>query len=744
MYKKNNLFFVLVIGLISIANIDGGLLSIVKAGYPTGFSYEAESLQHDVGHIENYPGTPAITTVRADIATDNPGYMIFGPYTNDQLVNKGYKAIFKLRSSGSTTDPVARLEVNSTASGLLADYDLYLNSFATPGNYEEFALSFIRPNDGGLMEYRVWFYDNADVDVDKIRVNEITQTDDLATYQSEKLRRTIGSVISDSEAVDEKAVLSTPSDGQGYMQYGPYTLQQELNNTYRATFRLKVSDNTSSDVIARIDASNSHGTGEWSYLDIRGTDFSSTNTYEFFSVNFSRIYEGTMEYRIYSYGATNLTADYVKVEKITQSTTGYESENLPTGIVTSSIASDSDASGGQARVVDLNDSGYLQYGPYTVDQAANNSFKAVYSMKITNNSSNAIVARIEAYNHNGNGQWVYRNIKANDFARSNNYEDFSLDFTRTDRGSMEYRVYIFGGNAGINLYVDKVDVYKRNDNEWVYESENCYGGTGSVYLDTTASGGKAREATTVGSSSGYLVYGPYTDEQPANQAYTATFRLKTRNNTKVENIARIDVYNPNGTSATVGKNIRGIDFSANNTWQDFSINFSRRSGGTLEYRVYFNDVVDVLSDKVTLTILDNSHIVYQAENMNRTIGSVMDDATANDGKTVVANPGDGVGYMSFGPYTTEQTTGNYEVIFRLKRGSVDSDGFDTPLVRIEAINNDGSGTFVWKNLNARSIKSDYTEIPLYFYRTGEGNMEYRVYFYDQTNIYLDSYEVNQI
>jgi hypothetical protein len=590
------------------------------------------------------------------------------------------------------------------------------------------------------MEYRIWFYDTADVEVDWVKVKEITTSGDYMTFQSEKLRRSIGNVIDDTSASEEKAVQATVSDGTGYMQYGPYTAFQTANNTYKAIFRLKTSDNTNGNVIARIDVNNSNGSGVWNYRDLKGTDFAENDTYQNFSLIFNRLNEGTIEFRIYTYGLVDLTSDYARVEVATESANTYESEDLSSAV--GSVAADTDASNELARQALPTDIGYLQYGPHTIEQASGNSYKAVFRLSTTNNSSNAPVARIEAYNFNGNGKWRYRIIKANDFARTYNYEDFSIDFTRTTQGSMEYRVYVYGNSIGATINSDNVQVYKKNDSEWVYESEDGYSNIGRVILDSTASNSKAREATFSTDRSGYVVYGPYSDDQPAGNVYTATFRLKSRSNNRNDDVARIEVYNPSDPSSYVAKNIKGIDFSSTNIWQDFSINFARQQGGTLEFRVYSYGIADILSDKVTVANFSSDLITYQAENQLRSVGAVISDATADGGSSVLADSGNGQGYMSYGPYTVDQPRGNYQVQFRLKKEV--SVSTYTPLVRIEIVNQNGNGTYVWKDLTSRDLKSDYNDFSLYFYRTGEGSMEYRVYFYDALDVTLDKITVSKI
>jgi len=62
---------------------------------------------------------------------------------------------------------------------------------------------------------------------------------------------------------------------------------------------------------------------------------------------------------------------------------------------------------------------------------------------------------------------------------------------------------------------------------------------GSEVADPTASGGKARKATSA-DPTGYIIYGPYKDDLPGGN-YQAIFRLKVASNVSGSQIGTIDV-----------------------------------------------------------------------------------------------------------------------------------------------------------------------------------------------------------
>lgn len=742
-------FYGLMIASMIMTNMSFGN---VAQAYETNFTYEESDFMSDPGsgYIKHYPGNGAYAVMAAQPNQNVEGFMLYGPYTTDQLPGKRYRATYHARILSSTSEKVFQVNINELGFGVIAHWDIYGDDFDNVNQFQEFSFDFTK-QDSSPMEYRAWYYDLASVEIDKITVEEIPASDSNI-YESENLRRNIGSRIDDTTASNGKAVKALASEGSDFMQFGPYTVDQEINNTYKATFRLKVSDNSSANTVARIDAANFLGGGVWSFKKIAGTDFAAPNTWQDFTLIFDRVNEGSMEYRILTYGLTDITADYVQVEKYTQSTTGYESELLFSDFG-GSIVADSLASGGVARQATSSQIGALQYGPYTLDQAPGNNYQAVFRMSVSNHSLATPIARVEALNSGGNGVWKYKTIYANDFSASNKYEDISLDFTRTDEGSMEYRVFSLGNSDGISFKVDKVDVYKKNNSDWIYQAEDLYGATGNIALDVNSVNGKAREATVASNNQGFVVYGPYTDDQPIDRAYTATFSVKTRNNSSNSPVARIEVSNPGGEGGVwVQKDILGRDFLANNTYQDFSVNFTRLAGGTIEYRVWFYDVADILVDQVKVTPFDNSQVIYEAENLllKDGVSSIISDSAASNGKAVKASSGNAIcdtfsGYchLVYGPYTVDQNQGNYQATFRLKKTGQQQ--VNLPLARIEIVNPGGSGEYIYQDLSNGDFNGDeYAEFTLNFYRTGEGTMEYRVFTYNVADITVDKITVNKI
>jgi len=161
------------------------------------------------------------------------------------------------------------------------------------------------------LEYRVWFGNNNILTIDNIMIKKV----EGVRYEAEDLLANTGRIISENTASGQKArQASIVEDETGWMQFGPYTSEQKEGN-FTATFRLKTNDNSSSEAVAWIGAYNFGGTGVEETRPIWGTDFESTDTWQNFTVDFQRIDEGLMEYRIFFTDQADITVDYVEVKE---------------------------------------------------------------------------------------------------------------------------------------------------------------------------------------------------------------------------------------------------------------------------------------------------------------------------------------------------------------------------------------------------------------------------------------------
>lgn len=128
-------------------------------------TWEAEALPHAVGSA-GYAGWGAGVT-------DPNGAMVYGPYSNGVPVG-AHTAVWRMLIDSNTnpsTDTVVMLDVNdSEANQVLASRTLTWNSFAAALAYQIFELNFkVDPSRAGHhFEFRVWFYSQAYINVDKV------------------------------------------------------------------------------------------------------------------------------------------------------------------------------------------------------------------------------------------------------------------------------------------------------------------------------------------------------------------------------------------------------------------------------------------------------------------------------------------------------------------------------------------------------------------------------------------------
>ncbi len=133
-------------------------------------------------------------------------------------------------------------------------------------------------------------------------------------YEAEKchhLARGV-SVVNDKNASSGKAVLMKKGEREESItiMYGPYDLL--LPGNYEASFRLLAEDALEVPVID-IDVVTDFGDTVFGWRDIRGTDFKQGNSYETFSLKFSLEEAARVEYRVCTYGRTDIRIDRMDI-----------------------------------------------------------------------------------------------------------------------------------------------------------------------------------------------------------------------------------------------------------------------------------------------------------------------------------------------------------------------------------------------------------------------------------------------
>ena len=126
--------------------------------------------------------------------------------------------------------------------------------------------------------------------------------------EAENLRHHIGQIIPQTDASGNRAVYHdvTASPHSGFLTYGGYHSRQP--GIYETGIRLKIEDNTINSPVARLDIAIKGKTIQ--HLELRGTDFSESDMYHNFILPYIlKGYTHGIEFRVYSYGKTNIWVD---------------------------------------------------------------------------------------------------------------------------------------------------------------------------------------------------------------------------------------------------------------------------------------------------------------------------------------------------------------------------------------------------------------------------------------------------
>lgn len=158
---------------------------------------------------------------KARVGTDAPGTLQFGPYDSTNLVDGNpYKAIFRLKTpSNADSSFVALIDVFNGDTGLRQYRELKGTDFDSPDTYQDFDVPFTKPAGSSNMEYRVFFYGNADIVSDSVRV-EVGTPSGLPSFESESLPSRTGVAVKDSSSSAGKTLsFDKTKHGAGWMQF---------------------------------------------------------------------------------------------------------------------------------------------------------------------------------------------------------------------------------------------------------------------------------------------------------------------------------------------------------------------------------------------------------------------------------------------------------------------------------------------------------------------------------------------
>lgn len=164
MFKRKK-FMACLLMIAVVSTILNGLIILPASASDT--TYEAESgSYHQIGRADGDGWS-------ANMAQDIAAYMLYGPYTTG-IGAGSCSATFRMMIDNNTADnnDMVRVDVyNSTTSTVLATQTITRQQFTAAYTYQNFTLSFNNQTAGQSLEFRVYWYDRAYINIDRVIVS---------------------------------------------------------------------------------------------------------------------------------------------------------------------------------------------------------------------------------------------------------------------------------------------------------------------------------------------------------------------------------------------------------------------------------------------------------------------------------------------------------------------------------------------------------------------------------------------
>jgi hypothetical protein len=235
----------------------------------------------------------------------------------------------------------------------------------------------------------------------------------------------------------------------------------------------------------------------------------------------------------------------------------------------------------------------------------------------------------------------------------------------------------------------------------------------------------------------YITLGPLASLPVGSRKFK--FYLKTDNIINKEIIATIDIFVNN--NSLLSKDLRGSDFSKNNEYQYFDIEYKNDvSMSNVDLRVYHHGKGNISVHHVQIESTEKITDEWSSVNLPSATGEIIFDSTLNH-QVRHANKSMKSGYLTFGPYFTLQP-GEYSLEFLLKvRGNKEDN-----VAYIDAVAN--SGTLLLNRLEIKINKinaaSQYIKYEISFDLCKKGeNVEFRMYYRAKGEIWFDKISLKQ-
>ena len=252
--------------------------------------------------------------------------------------------------------------------------------------------------------------------------------------------------------------------------------------------------------------------------------------------------------------------------------------------------------------------------------------------------------------------------------------------------------------------------------------------SGERIVDTTSECSEVIKDVAGGAEEAYMTYGPYISGLSVDQWYQVDFKVKIENITGAgtDPVFSIDTFvYPAGTLAFELFRINDVTEGG---YATYSFNFKNPDSEKREFRVKTYNNADISIDTVMFTEIAppaTGTFTYESEDAFSAVqASNIVDTGASEG---IARSSSSIGHIVYGPYSTEQTAGDYTATFYLQN----TGGATGDIVVVDVYNSKGSSgnrSIVYKIVNDSELSTSvYTPVTLNFTRSDEvGTLEFRV------------------
>ncbi len=240
---------------------------------------------------------------------------------NEIILNKWtYKVTYRIKLSDISKKDVAFNIFMLWLNNLQENYskEFYWKDFKEKDLYSDFKLRFNIEKDWTKVMPWVYFTWQADMFIDDIKIEKSDVELDYTLkanwtkiYEESDLWNKVWKIIKDETAINKKVLVAKQwIDKEDHVAFWPYSTS-EKEWIHKASFRLKISDNSIVDKVARIEVFNSGWDWTNKSLEIRWIDFDKKDEFQNFDLFYKRTTLWTMEYRVYYYWKWDLYFDNI-------------------------------------------------------------------------------------------------------------------------------------------------------------------------------------------------------------------------------------------------------------------------------------------------------------------------------------------------------------------------------------------------------------------------------------------------